>query len=143
MDPMLSAPHIRLDFYSVAALALELLTGAPPYEFDDVGRGGAATQFDAPPLPSSRGLSLPGLDAVFARGLHSNPRERFSSAGAFVRALTEALCSAAPRDSLARPRLYAETAMSVQERACATAKTLRAFKRGVLDACGRRVNVWP
>jgi serine/threonine-protein kinase len=126
-----------IDVYSVAALALELITGAPPYDPACIGIGGTAKHFDAPPLPSSRGLSVRGLDAVFARGLHSEPQLRFNSATDFVEALKGALQSGAPRELAGRFRTRSEARVARDAQASATAKTLRALKRSLRAMCGR------
>jgi alkanesulfonate monooxygenase SsuD/methylene tetrahydromethanopterin reductase-like flavin-dependent oxidoreductase (luciferase family) len=44
-----------------------------------------------PPLPSTRGVALPGLDEVFARGLHQDPAQRYAIATDFVEALEQVL----------------------------------------------------
>jgi serine/threonine protein kinase len=88
------------DVYAVAALAVEMLTGHPPYDHHTAQDVLTAILTEQPPLPSTRGLVLPGLDAVFERGLHAEPERRFPRASAFVNALAEVL-NAAPVAQLA------------------------------------------
>lgn len=76
-----------IDVYGVAALALELLTGRPPYDYKTAQDVLTAVLTEPPTLPSSRGLRMSGLDAVFTRGLHPDPGQRFSLASDFVEAL--------------------------------------------------------
>jgi serine/threonine protein kinase len=82
------------DVYAVAALALEMLTGHPPYNHHTAQDVLTAIFTEPPPLPSTRGLSLPGLDAVFERGLNADPEQRYPRATAFVNALAEVLNAA-------------------------------------------------
>ncbi len=80
------------DRYSLALVALELLTGTRPY-----GGGGFVEQArrhleEDPELPSRRVPSLsPIVDAVVMRGLAKDPGERWPSATALVAALAGAL----------------------------------------------------
>ncbi|MEY4579133.1 MAG: hypothetical protein RL701_3836 [Pseudomonadota bacterium] len=76
-----------IDVYGVAALALELLTGRPPYDYKTAQDVLTAVLTEPPASPSSRGLNIPGLDEVFDRGLHQDPAQRFQHASDFVEAL--------------------------------------------------------
>jgi serine/threonine protein kinase len=78
-----------VDVYGVAALALEILTGLPPYDYATPQAAITAILCEPPATPSSRGIDVPGLDAVFAKALHSDPEARFASATEFVEALEE------------------------------------------------------
>jgi eukaryotic-like serine/threonine-protein kinase len=89
-----------VDIYGLAALALEILTGRPPYEYDTVQGALTAVLSEPPALPSTRGLAFPGLDAVFERGLHSDPAQRYQTATDFVEAL-ESVFNAAASDHTA------------------------------------------
>jgi serine/threonine-protein kinase len=51
----------------------------------------AAVLHERPGLPSSRGIDIPGFDAVMERALARDPKERFASAREFVDALTDVL----------------------------------------------------
>jgi len=75
-----------VDIYGVAALALEVLTGRPPYDYDTPHGALTAVLSEPPALPSTRGISVPGLDAVFEKGLHSDPAQRYETATDFVEA---------------------------------------------------------
>jgi serine/threonine-protein kinase len=76
------------DLYALGALALELLTGRPPYDYPSLNLVLAAVLHEEPGMPSQRGLDLPGLDAVFKRALARDPKARFSTGTEFVEALT-------------------------------------------------------
>jgi serine/threonine protein kinase len=79
------------DLYALGALALELLTGKPPYDYPSLNLVLAAVLHEKPGMPSARGLDIPGLDAVFERALARDPKARFATAGAFMDALTPVL----------------------------------------------------
>lgn len=79
------------DVYGVAALAMELLTGRPPHDGRTAQDAMTAVLSRPAPKPSARGLDVPGLDAVFERGLHAEPARRYSSAGELVCALEAVL----------------------------------------------------
>jgi serine/threonine protein kinase len=79
------------DLYALGALALELLTGKPPYDYPSLNLVLAAVLHERPGLPSSRGIDIPGFDAVMERALARDPKERFASAREFVDALTDVL----------------------------------------------------
>ncbi len=79
------------DLYSLACIAFELLTGAPPYEADEdlmlaVLHGTAAL-----PVASERRKNLPhAFDRVLQQALTKDPKERTPSVELFRRALLEA-----------------------------------------------------
>ena len=79
------------DLYALGALALELLTGKPPYDYPSLNLVLAAVLHERPSLPSSRGIDIPGFDAVMERALARDPKERFASATDFVDALSDVL----------------------------------------------------
>jgi serine/threonine protein kinase len=79
------------DLYALGALALELLTGKPPYDYPSLHLVLAAVLHEKPGMPSARGLDIPGLDAVFDRALARDPKARFASAAEFMDALTQVL----------------------------------------------------
>jgi len=97
------------DVYGVAALALELLTGRPPYDYETAQDALTAVLTKPAPVPSMRGLSIPGLDAVFARGLHQDPAKRYVIASDFVDALEQVLASS-PQGPTATPRSHSPSA---------------------------------
>jgi serine/threonine protein kinase/outer membrane protein assembly factor BamB len=80
------------DQYSLAAVAYEMLTGAPPFE----GRGATAVIYahihELPPPPGERQPALPAaVNDVLLRALAKAPQERYPSLAAFVADLREAL----------------------------------------------------
>ncbi|MDQ3036956.1 MAG: serine/threonine protein kinase, partial [Myxococcota bacterium] len=79
------------DRYALAAVALELLTGATPYVHDEPLQTLRALVDEEPRMPSALGLAVDGLDALFARALAREPGERFGSASGFVEALAVVL----------------------------------------------------
>jgi serine/threonine-protein kinase len=83
-----------IDGYGIAALALELLTGRPPYDYSDAQAALTAILTQPPALPSHRGMTIPGLDDVFAKGLHAEPSQRFAIATEFVEALEQVMLDA-------------------------------------------------
>ncbi|HET6338415.1 MAG TPA: serine/threonine-protein kinase [Polyangiales bacterium] len=79
------------DLYALGALALELLTGKPPYDYPSLNLVLAAVLREEPGMPSKRGLDIPGIDAVFERALARDPKARFGTAAEFMDALTRVL----------------------------------------------------
>jgi serine/threonine-protein kinase len=82
----------RGDQYSLACMAFALLTGNLPFRRPE----SMATLFahlndPVPPVTRFRGDLPPGTDAVLARGLAKEPRERYESCGAFAAALRNVL----------------------------------------------------
>lgn len=115
------------DLYALGALALELLTGRPPYTYPSIQRVVAAVSVEPPAMPSSRGVFISGLDAFFARALARDPRRRFRSASELVDALENVLCSA-PKLVAVRP------ARSMKARAW---RWIRSALSGSSDALAR------
>ncbi|HKU41011.1 MAG TPA: serine/threonine-protein kinase [Polyangiales bacterium] len=91
------------DLYALGALALELLTGRPPYDYPSIPMILAAVLHERPSLPSDRGLNVPALDRFFERALSREPEQRFASARELVDALDQVL-RAAPVASADVPR---------------------------------------
>ncbi|WP_042371854.1 serine/threonine-protein kinase [Streptacidiphilus neutrinimicus] len=88
----------RCDVYSLACVAFEMLTGAPPFRRDDDLALLWAHQYDEPPLATALRPQLPGaVDAVLARALAKTPPERYDSCLDFVAALRAATTGAAAR----------------------------------------------
>jgi protein kinase-like protein len=85
----------RGDQYSLACMAFTLLTGNLPFRRPE----SMATLFahlndPVPPLSRYRGDLPPGTDAVLARGLAKEPRDRYGRCGEFAAALGDALAGA-------------------------------------------------
>lgn len=79
------------DIYSLGCVAFQMVTGSPPFAGDN-SIAAATARLDAP-APSARALNPsvdPHLDAVIARSLAAEPRDRFPSAAAMARALRSA-----------------------------------------------------
>jgi tetratricopeptide (TPR) repeat protein len=83
------------DRYALAVVAFELLAGKRPFEAESP-TAEAAAHVNAP-VPSVAALAgLPRqVDAVFARALAKDPRQRFGSCNEFVAALRDAFAVAA------------------------------------------------
>ena len=82
----------RGDQYSLACMAFALLTGNLPFHRQET----MATLFahlndPVPPLSRFRGDLPPGADAVLARGLAKEARDRYARSGEFAAALRETL----------------------------------------------------
>jgi serine/threonine protein kinase len=87
----------RGDQYSLACMAFALLTGNLPFRRQE----SMATLFahlndPVPPLSRYRGDLPPGADAVLARGLAKEPRDRYERCGDFAAALRDTLAGAGP-----------------------------------------------
>lgn len=77
------------DLYALGAIALELLTGKTAYPRNSATETVATVITSEPALPSHHGLHIPGLDAVIAKSMARDPKDRFASGLAFARALRE------------------------------------------------------
>jgi formylglycine-generating enzyme required for sulfatase activity/serine/threonine protein kinase len=81
------------DVYAMALVAVEMLTGKPALDGDDVVQLGFCTgNPHRRPTPRALGADVPdALEAVIARALAVNPHDRPASAGEFLAALTSAV----------------------------------------------------
>jgi tetratricopeptide (TPR) repeat protein len=82
------------DLYACATILFEMLTGVPPFFGDSVKAILTSQLLDAIPPVSARSIvgDLPGeLDAVFARALAKDPRQRYQDARELRDALAVAL----------------------------------------------------
>jgi YVTN family beta-propeller protein len=87
----------RADVYSLACLLHECLTGAPPFSGRDLPALMYAQLNSGPPEASSLVEGVPpAFDAVIARGMAKDPKDRFPTAGALAAAAREALLAEAP-----------------------------------------------
>ena len=84
----------RGDLYSFACIAFEMLTGSPPFPFDDAVALLYAHAMQPPPAATARNRALPyAVDPIFQRAMAKQAAERFGTAGELVAALGAALRS--------------------------------------------------
>jgi hypothetical protein len=77
----------RSDVYSLACVLFECLTGRPPRSGNEPAAKLAAHLHEPPPLPTRTNPAVPaGFDAVIARGMARDPRQRFATAGELLAA---------------------------------------------------------
>ncbi len=91
----------RADVYSLACVLHECLTGTSPFRGKDLPSLIYAHLCSSPPQASSIVEGVPpALDAVIARGMAKDPKDRFPTAGALAAAAREALLTEAPTPPL-------------------------------------------
>jgi serine/threonine protein kinase len=106
--------------YSLACILVECLTGTPPYPYERPLLTLHAHAVEPPPSASDRNPDLPEqLDAVVAKGMAKDPRERHGSPGELIRAAADALGVEADIPVIAAPP---------DERPAAAAPALRSFR---------------
>lgn len=81
-----------VDVYSLACVLYQCLTGSPPYRADSAKMLANAHLTKPIPRPSQAGSTIPRtFDAVIAKGMAKDPRERYSSAAELATAAYQAL----------------------------------------------------
>lgn len=81
-----------VDVYSLACVLYQCLTGSPPYRADSVKMLANAHQTKPIPRPSHAGSTIPAaFDAVIAKGMAKEPRDRYASAAELANAAYQAL----------------------------------------------------
>jgi serine/threonine protein kinase len=107
-----AVPDARGDVYALAAVAFELITGALPFNTENVMQLLSMKLVNDPPSMSSvSGLAFPpALEAVLARGLARVPAARFASASELIYALGAATRDAPVswRSGIMRPQLQSD-----------------------------------
>ncbi len=83
------------DVYALALIAVEMLSGQPPLDGNDMAElNQASCDPERRPTPGGRGVSLPEpVEAVFAKALAIDPTARYARAGEFWSALEAAAAS--------------------------------------------------
>jgi Protein kinase domain/TPM domain len=97
------------DQYALGCTAFNLLTGAAPFEHSNPAVVISQHLSAAPPLISERRPDLTELDAVIARALAKDPKERYATCADFAAALAGQAVSAAdksagPTEIIVRPQ---------------------------------------
>lgn len=86
-----------IDIYALAGVLYHCLTGSAPYAGESIETLATAHLTQPIPRPSQCSSDVPaGFDAVIAKGMAKDPRERYASAGALDLAAYQALSQAAP-----------------------------------------------
>jgi serine/threonine-protein kinase len=89
----------RADQYALAATAFHLLTGAPPFQHSNPAVVISQHLSAAPPAPGTHRPELADLDAVFAKAMAKDPKDRYEHCADFARALAHRLHSDPPVDA--------------------------------------------
>jgi serine/threonine-protein kinase len=85
----------RSDLWSLAVIACECMSGARPFEADNLVSLAFRICANDPPRPSTLGPVPDGFDAWFARAIAQDPRDRFPSAKVMAEEL-RGLCGQLP-----------------------------------------------
>jgi serine/threonine-protein kinase len=126
----------RSDVYGLAATTYTVLTLTAPWGDGDGVLQRQCTGDESPP-PSSVRAELAPADEVLRRGLHRDPRQRPTSAGAFARELRSALVALAPAGKPDGARWVANTVLPSRG-GTAIPKTRGVVFRSVTRALGVR-----
>jgi serine/threonine protein kinase len=79
----------RIDIFALAVLLFEMVTGQRPYVGDNPLQTAMQRLSKEPPVPAKINPAIsPLLDAAIMKGLARDPNERYSTATAFVEAIT-------------------------------------------------------
>ncbi|ORB87053.1 serine/threonine protein kinase [Mycobacterium kansasii] len=93
----------RADQYALAATAFHLLTGSPPFQHSNPAVVISQHLSAAPPPIGDRLPALADLDAVFAKALAKDPKDRYQRCVDFARALGHRLGGGDADETIARP----------------------------------------
>jgi serine/threonine-protein kinase len=100
----------RADIYALACVRYECLTGSRPYPGDRFEQQLAAHLAEPPPQPSSTHPELPeDFDAVIARGMAKDPRERYATTVELANAAQDAITTPIPTPAPSPPQPPAPT----------------------------------
>lgn len=93
----------RTDVYALGCVVYEMLSGAPPFPAPNMLEVIAQHRLNPPPsMQALRPELPPGVAAAVTRSLAKLPDERFDSAGAFARALEDAVHATGPGAATSR-----------------------------------------